>query len=144
MPVLNYYIVPSSRLRPTLPTPPSPYFFGQTKPTDVVHEGYFILKGSIIITNIWKMPHEPTIYVGPMVFRPERFLGNNPERDPMEFMYGFGHDLYDGIAMCLHVFDFSTARDPATGKEIAPEYIPLPGTVSHPTHAFPLQGHAKE
>jgi hypothetical protein len=57
---------------------------------DDVHDGYFIPKGSIVIPNIWKMTHDERAYERPMQFRPERFLGEHPERDPRELVFGFG------------------------------------------------------
>lgn len=109
-----------------------------------VFEGYYIPKGSVVLTNIWKMSHDKSIYTNPMTFNPERFLGPNPEPNPMDFTFGFGRRscpgiwfadaaVYIGCAMSLAVFDISKYVDPATGKGIAPEYKPLPGTVSHPT-----------
>lgn len=36
------------------------------------------------------MQHDPKIYSDPMVFRPSRFLGSNPEPDPRQICFGFG------------------------------------------------------
>jgi cytochrome P450 len=60
---------------------------------DDVHAGYLIPEGSLIIPNIWHMLHDPTVYVDPMDFKPERFIGSpihTAEPDPKEIAFGFG------------------------------------------------------
>ena len=81
---------------------------------DDIYEGYFIPKGALVITNIWcaifpgeffdgvvdafpshaglcrKMSHDPAVYSDPFTFRPERFLGPEPEQDPRDLCFGFG------------------------------------------------------
>lgn len=75
---------------------------------DDIHSGYFIPKGTIILTNLWyvnhqlaifchiaqlvcrKMSHDENTYLDPMTFNPDRFLGSHPEPDPMDFVFGFG------------------------------------------------------
>ncbi len=41
---------------------------------DVYYNGYFIPKGSLIITNVWAMNRDPEIFPDYDEFRPERFL----------------------------------------------------------------------
>jgi hypothetical protein len=36
------------------------------------------------------MMNDPRLYKDPERFMPERFLGENPERDPRELAFGFG------------------------------------------------------
>jgi cytochrome P450 len=36
------------------------------------------------------MAHDENVYAHPMTFNPDRFLGSNPEPDPMDVMFGFG------------------------------------------------------
>jgi hypothetical protein len=36
------------------------------------------------------MMHDENIYAEPMTFQPTRFLGPNPEPDPMDVAFGFG------------------------------------------------------
>ncbi|KAF8653668.1 hypothetical protein AX16_003819 [Volvariella volvacea WC 439] len=66
---------------------------------DDIYEGYYIPKGSLVITNIWKMAHDPTVYHNPTSFEPERFLrldGQEPEPDPRAFCFGFGRRICPG------------------------------------------------
>lgn len=75
---------------------------------DDVYEGYLIPKGTLIIPNMWyvccpspvrtgthsqsrKWLHDAEINgPNPYDFDPSRFLGENPVRDPKEFLFGFG------------------------------------------------------
>lgn len=36
------------------------------------------------------MTHDPKVYKKPMEFNPGRFLGDAPEQDPKEIVFGFG------------------------------------------------------
>jgi cytochrome P450 len=73
------------------------------------------------------MAHDPETYSDPSAFRPERFLGPEPERDP-GFVFGFGrricpgrvlaqNSIYMFAAHLLALFDVKPARGP-DGKEI--------------------------
>ncbi|KAJ7746782.1 cytochrome P450 [Mycena maculata] len=109
---------------------------------DDVHEGWFLPKGSLVITNIWKMAHDPRVYSNPMVFEPDRFIakdGKKPELDPRDLAFGFGRricpgrDLADAsifitCVMTLAVFNISKHPD---GGEINMEQTT--GTISHPS-----------
>ncbi|KAJ7444839.1 cytochrome P450 [Mycena latifolia] len=60
---------------------------------DDIHDGFLIPKGSLVLTNIWKMSHDPKVYANPMVFDPSRFVasdGHVPEPDPRDPVFGFG------------------------------------------------------
>ncbi|KAJ7598124.1 cytochrome P450 [Mycena floridula] len=107
---------------------------------DDIYDGYLIPKGSIIVTNIWKMSRDPEIYNNPFEFKPDRFLGVTPEQDPREFIFGFGRRLCPGrlladssiyitLAMCAATLSVSPAIE--NGKAIIPEYQPESGIVSH-------------
>ncbi|KAF8825423.1 hypothetical protein HHX47_DHR7000090 [Lentinula edodes] len=62
---------------------------------DDIHDGMFIPKGAIIFANIWNMTHDPEVYKNPMEFNPERFLGESPEQDPKDMVFGFGRSHFD-------------------------------------------------
>ncbi|KAE9398917.1 cytochrome P450 [Gymnopus androsaceus JB14] len=63
---------------------------------DDIHDGMFIPKGAIIFANIWNMTHDPAVYKNPMEFNPDRFLGDLPEQDPKDMVFGFGRRLCPG------------------------------------------------
>jgi len=104
---------------------------------DDVFNGFFIPKGSILISNIWQYTHDPKYYHDPTAFKPERFLpggpgkGGEPELDPRELIFGFGRRICVGkeladnslflmIAISLATMNISKAIDPKTGQEIEP------------------------
>ncbi|KDQ64911.1 hypothetical protein JAAARDRAFT_188186 [Jaapia argillacea MUCL 33604] len=124
---------------------------------DDVHDGYYIPKGTIVIPNVWQVLQprnlrEPALdilptsgpFQNPMEFNPDRFLGKNPEKDPSQFVFGFGRRICPGIhladssmfisiAMMLAVFNISKAVDPVTGKVFEPAAeFSSGGNVVHP------------
>ncbi|KAK0484843.1 cytochrome P450 [Armillaria novae-zelandiae] len=110
---------------------------------DDIYEGYFIPSGSLIVANIWKMLHDPTIYNSPFEFKPERFLGRTPERDPRSIAFGFGRRICPGrlladasifisCAMSLAVYNISKYSSPEAFVS-KPDVEQTTGTISHPT-----------
>jgi cytochrome P450 len=53
-------------------------------------EGYRIPAGATLIPNVWWMARDPRTFQNPLEFNPDRFLGPTPERDPRDFVFGFG------------------------------------------------------
>ncbi|PBK60866.1 cytochrome P450 [Armillaria solidipes] len=112
---------------------------------DVVQSGYFIPKGSLILANIWKMLHDPTVYNAPFKFNPDRFIRTEtrePELDPYKMVFGFGRRICPGrlladasvfmsCAMVLAVFDISKYSE--NGVVFEPDTEHSAGTISHPT-----------
>ncbi|KAI0667526.1 cytochrome P450 [Trametes maxima] len=43
---------------------------------DFSYHGYFIPKGTVVITNTWTMHHDPRRHPDPYAFKPERYLGD--------------------------------------------------------------------
>lgn len=114
---------------------------------DCVYEGNFIPKGALVMANIWQISHDPSIYKDPHVFLPERFLGENPEMDTHNLIFGFGrrvcpgkeladHTLFLTIAMSLAVFDISSPLDDS-GKPMDQPGTYLPGLITKPAD-FPV------
>lgn len=86
----------------------------------------------------------PSEYPDPEQFRPERFLGPNPQLDPHRYAFGFGRRICPGrlladssifltISNTLAAFTIGKAVDPQTGMFIEPVVGQTPGLVSHPT-----------
>ncbi|CAN1273757.1 Demethylepipodophyllotoxin synthase [Linum perenne] len=65
--------------------------------------GYHIQKGTQLITNIWKIQHDSRVWVDPMEFQPERFLGQN-----FDFK---GQMVHLTLASFLHAFEISNPVD---------------------------------
>ncbi|ETS81249.1 hypothetical protein PFICI_06251 [Pestalotiopsis fici W106-1] len=104
--------------------------------------GYRIPKGSLIIPSIAWFTKDPDVYPEPDQFRPERFLGANPEPNPTAFVFGFGRRICPGrhladanmflvVAQSLAAFDISKAVD-KSGNAIEPRIDFMPGVVGHP------------
>ena len=85
--------------------------------------------------------HDPAAYHDPMSFKPERFLGPKPERDPHFLVFGFGRrvcpgrtladvNVYLTVAQALAVFEISKPVENGKVKDVQPEF--LPGVISHP------------
>ncbi|KAK0222555.1 cytochrome P450 [Armillaria nabsnona] len=112
---------------------------------DVIQSGYFIPNGSLILANIWKMLHDPTVYNEPFKFNPDRFIRTEtkePELDPYKVVFGFGRRICPGrvladasvfmsCAMVLAVFDISKYSE--NGVVFEPDTEHTAGVVSHPT-----------
>lgn len=82
------------------------------------------------------------VYREPEEFIPERFLGDNPEPEPTNYIFGFGRRVCSGklladssvwltIVKSLAAFTIEKALD-ANGKVIEPDLRGAPGLVSHP------------
>ncbi|KIJ29915.1 hypothetical protein M422DRAFT_268581 [Sphaerobolus stellatus SS14] len=65
---------------------------------DDIHDGYYIPKGSVVITNNWHFYQNENIYPNPQKFLPERFTGpGDRQKDPREILFGFGRRICPGI-----------------------------------------------
>ncbi|KAF2116964.1 cytochrome P450 [Lophiotrema nucula] len=104
--------------------------------------GYRIPKGSLLMANNWWFTHDPAVYPDPMIFRPERFMGPEPQPDPRNWIFGYGRRVCPGryvadnalfitIAQTLAVYKIQKAVD-GNGKTIEPELKFEAGVVSHP------------
>ncbi|EIN03788.1 cytochrome P450 [Punctularia strigosozonata HHB-11173 SS5] len=107
-----------------------------------VYAGFRIPKGANVIANIWRFCRDPATYADPLAFKPERFLGPTPERDPRDFVFGFGRRVCPGInladswvflavAMSLATLSISPATD-ADGNAIIPKEEHTTGVISYP------------
>ncbi|KAI0355429.1 CyP450 monooxygenase [Trametes cingulata] len=98
----------------------------RTTADDVVN-GYFIPKGTVVISNAWGLSRDPEEYPDPEEFRPERFLKGNA-RDPMDFVFGNGRRICPGrhfadaslfiiVASVLHALKIEPPLD-ESGKPV--------------------------
>ncbi|KAJ7135500.1 cytochrome P450 [Mycena crocata] len=97
---------------------------------DDVYDGHLIPEGTIVIANIWAITHDSEIYPQPAVFDPTRHLGENPQPDPFDFVFGYGRRVCPGATLAeesmflamsniLAAFNISKALD-SEGKEVEP------------------------
>ncbi|KAJ7259562.1 cytochrome P450 [Mycena haematopus] len=124
--------------------PVFPLGLAHASDADDIYNGYFIPKGSTVISNIWAMTHDESIYPEPERFNPDRFFTVDGELndDDTVLTFGFGRRICVGrynadatvwvtIVSVLSTFDIRKAKD-ATGKEIKidPDYSDA--VASHP------------
>ncbi|KAI9448700.1 cytochrome P450 [Lactarius psammicola] len=98
---------------------------------DGVYRGLFIPKGSLVVTNIWAILHNPDLFPDPETFKPGRFLNEDGTfRDDPTISLAFGAGkricpgrhlaeatLFTVTASVLSVFNVTKAKD-ENGHEI--------------------------
>ncbi|KAH8822519.1 cytochrome P450 [Flagelloscypha sp. PMI_526] len=77
---------------------------------DDVYKGYFIPKKTIIIANVWGFTRKSDLYPDPGSFLPERFLGRSPQRNPSDFIFGFGRRVCPGRQLAESTLFLVVAR----------------------------------
>ncbi|KAI0295307.1 cytochrome P450 [Multifurca ochricompacta] len=65
---------------------------------DDIYNGYFIPAGSMVMSNIWAIMHDHSIYPEPNRFYPERWLVPDPPPSP-EAVFGHGRRICQGRFM---------------------------------------------
>ncbi|KAH9917067.1 cytochrome P450 monooxygenase [Fomitopsis serialis] len=114
---------------------------------DDVYRGYYIPKGSTVITNLWAIFRDPEVYPEPDVFRPERFLEIDADadadlKDPKKLVFGFGRRICPGryfaddmvwlAAACIvATLDVDKTRD-EHGEGITPTPRFISGAIMRP------------
>ncbi|KZV70540.1 cytochrome P450 [Peniophora sp. CONT] len=101
--------------------PPGPLGVPHLLTEEDFYCGYCLPKGSIVVSNIWHMTHDPTIYARPHDFEPERHLegGKLVSEDSVRVSFGFGRRVCPGkafaedslwllVAQVLAVFEISS------------------------------------
>ncbi|KAJ7454223.1 cytochrome P450 monooxygenase [Mycena latifolia] len=126
--------------------PPAGLAIPHVTVADDTFEGYHIPARSLVISNLWKVLHDPAVYPNPTVFQPERFLA--PQVTPLalstlETVFGPGRrvcpgrwvaqaQLFISIASLLYAFDFA----PPAGKR--PQDVKQEFTFSLASHPEPF------
>ncbi|TCD68727.1 hypothetical protein EIP91_010011 [Steccherinum ochraceum] len=143
---LQAVIMENLRWMPTLPLG-VPHFIQE----EDEYEGFRIPKGSVVISNIWRMLRNPQDYPDPEQFKPERFIGadgriDTSAPDPSTLAFGFGRRVCPGqdfalrlltiyAASILHVFDIQSGLDD-DGQSVALSGETSDDGFSHPV-TFP-------
>jgi len=107
---------------------------------DDEYNGYLIPAGSYVMVNIWAILRDERTYKDPLEFKPERFLGADPEPHPWNVCFGFGRRRCPGsylaystvwlmCAQSLAVFDIS--KHVKNGVEVTPEFNQVGATIIH-------------
>ncbi|KAJ7459915.1 cytochrome P450 [Mycena latifolia] len=154
--VIGPHRLPEFKDRPSLPyiealyrevmrwKPVLPLGVAHATTEDDVYEGYFIPKGATVMSNIWAMTHDESIYPEPDRFNPDRFFraDGTLNDDDTVLAFGFGRRVCPGrhladatvwatIASVLATFTIGKAKD-AAGNEIDIKPVYSDGFVSHP------------
>ncbi|GJE86534.1 cytochrome P450 [Phanerochaete sordida] len=111
---------------------------------DDFYEGYLIPKNTLVIANIWKILHDPDVYLDPFAFNPSRYLAAQTTPvapDPKLFVFGFGRRICPGMHLadatlfitCARVLaTFTISKAVENGQVLTPEPEYTSGTISHP------------
>jgi len=115
----------------------TPVGFPHRATAPIEYNGWFIPQGTYLISNIRGICEDPELHPNPTEFRPERFLGPNPEANPRETMFGYGRRecpginfatsfLFALIASTLRCFDISVIEGDEPKREFVGEILAHP------------------
>ncbi|KAG8896760.1 hypothetical protein FRC01_011632, partial [Tulasnella sp. 417] len=82
-------------------SPSAPSGLARRSMSDDVYNGYFIPKGTTVISNTWGISRSTQYYSNPSTFDPDRYLKPEPELDPREFVFGFGRRVCPGSELAF-------------------------------------------
>ncbi|KAF7346407.1 O-methylsterigmatocystin oxidoreductase [Mycena sanguinolenta] len=154
--VIGTHRLPDFEDRPSLPyieavyrevmrwKPVVPLGLAHANTTDDIYNGYFIPKGATVISNIWAMTRDESIYPESERFNPDRFFTADGKLngDDTILAFGFGRRICVGrynadasvwatIVSVLSTFNIVKAKD-AAGNEIDIAGNYSDGLISHP------------
>lgn len=95
--------------------PPGPLSAPREFTEDCIFSGFHIKKGTRLITNLWKIQTDPSIWLDPLEFKPERFLTTHKDVDVrghhFELLpFGSGRRICPGISFGLHMIHLTLAN----------------------------------
>ncbi|KAF7346386.1 O-methylsterigmatocystin oxidoreductase [Mycena sanguinolenta] len=154
--VIGHHRLPGFEDRPSLPfvealyrevlrwKPVLPLGVAHASSANDIYNDYFIPKGATVISNIWAMTRDESIYPDPERFDPNRFFTADGKLndDPVTLAFGFGRRICVGrhnadatvwatIVSVLSMFNIAKAKDD-TGKEIDIDPNYSDAMISHP------------
>jgi len=154
--VIGTHRLPEFEDRPSLPfvealyrevlrwKPVLPLGVAHAASADDMYNGYFIPKGATVISNIWAMTRDESIYPEPERFNPDRFftVDGKLNDDDIVLAFGFGRRICVGrhtadaavwatVVSVLSMFNIAKAKDAAGNEiDIDPEYTDT--LITHP------------
>jgi cytochrome P450 len=83
--------------------PPVPLLMSKSV-TEVNLDGYRVPKDVLLLTNVWSMGRNPSIWADPNLFQPERFLESGEVREDFGFIpFGVGRRICPGVPFAHRV-----------------------------------------
>ncbi|KAL8521795.1 hypothetical protein ACS0TY_012089 [Phlomoides rotata] len=92
--------------------PPGPLLAPRVAVSDCQVDAYLIPKGTQILTNVWAIGRDPSIWANPESFEPERFLGKRTDFKGQDFElipFGAGRRICPGIPLADRILHMTTA-----------------------------------
>ncbi|KAF8917194.1 cytochrome P450 [Mucidula mucida] len=141
LPYIEAVLLEAMRWRPV-----TPLAIAHAAVSDDIYEGYFIPKGSTVFGNAWAILHDEATYPDAESFKPERFMGDKPQPNPINLgAFGFGRRIcpgrylalnttFIGLAGLLWAFDIRPlGKGEGEEAEVLPDVMAYSdGVVSHP------------
>ncbi|KAL8521788.1 hypothetical protein ACS0TY_012082 [Phlomoides rotata] len=92
--------------------PPGPLLVPRAAVSDQQVNVYLIPKGTQILTNVWAMGRDPSIWENPESFEPERFLDKRTDFKGLDFElipFGAGRRVCPGMPLATRILHMTTA-----------------------------------
>ncbi|XVF36363.1 hypothetical protein REPUB_Repub19eG0052300 [Reevesia pubescens] len=84
--------------------PPAPILLPHCSSEDCMVGGYDIPKGTLLLVHAWAIHRDPSIWVEPNKFKPERFEGTFEEKEAAKYLpFGHGRRACPGATMGLRL-----------------------------------------
>ncbi|KAJ7663054.1 cytochrome P450 [Mycena rosella] len=103
---------------------------------DDIYEGMLLLKGSLMIPNVWYMLHDPEFYPNPDTFDPDRYQNVDSEMEKIpELIFGFGRRVctfFLIVATILSTCEIVLPVD-TKGNKVIPNITFSSGTIIFPS-----------
>ncbi|KAF5958204.1 hypothetical protein HYC85_005429 [Camellia sinensis] len=101
LPYLQAIVKETSRVHP-----PLPFLIPRKVKSDVEVYGYIVPQGAQVLVNAWAIGRDPSVWLNPTSFMPERFLGSEIDvrgRDFELIPFGAGRRICPGLPLAIRM-----------------------------------------
>ncbi|CAL5373018.1 unnamed protein product [Camellia sinensis] len=101
LPYLQAIVKETSRIHP-----PLPFLIPSKVKSDVEVYGYIVPQGAQVLVNAWAIGRDPSVWLNPTSFMPERFLGSEIDvrgRDFELIPFGAGRRICPGLPLAIRM-----------------------------------------